>query len=48
MDKEIMDYSNPKTAHSRKYDVFQLNAPTQIKLKMVSAETAGLRKTHTV
>ena len=33
MDKEITDYSNPKTAHSRKHDVFQLNAPTQIKLR---------------
>lgn len=28
-----MEYSNPKTAYGRKYDVFQLNAPTQIKLR---------------
>lgn len=33
MDKEIMEYSSPKTAYGGKYDVFQLNAPTQIKLR---------------
>lgn len=32
-DREIVGCSNPKTAYGRKYDAFQLNAPTQIKLR---------------
>lgn len=47
MDKEITEYSHHKTAYSRKYDVFQLNAPTHIKLRNDKHKAASERKIHT-